>query len=127
MVHGVVSSMPFIGIALTIGVFALAGSPPFSIFFSELLILISGFMKGAYISTGIFLAVIASTFGAMIYHFSKMLFGKKPDDMDVSKTGLGAGAVFILLLVIIVSFGLCMPSFLNNVINSAVNVLIKGS
>lgn len=122
-IHGIIQSMPFTGTVVLIGAFALAGAPPFSIFFSEIIILISGFTKGSYIAMGLFLLIIAVIFGAVIHHFSKMIFGKKPDGMPVEKEVLSNKSAFLILLAFIIGFGLGIPDFFNKILNSAVELL----
>jgi len=123
MIKGVVSSMPFTGAMFTLGMFAIIGMPPFSIFFSELLILMAGFGRGLYLASGLYLFFIALIFGGMLFHFSKVLFGEKPDDMEVSKESASAKIVFIFLFVIAIILGLAMPAFLNKIIVSGVAIL----
>ena len=95
MIKGVISSMPFTGIIFILGMFALIGMPPFSIFFSELLILISGFSRGLYLASGLYLFFIAVIFGGILYHFTRVLFGEKPEDMNIAKEGMSAKTAFI--------------------------------
>ncbi|MCB4791156.1 MAG: hydrogenase 4 subunit F [Elusimicrobia bacterium] len=126
LMNGIIESMPFTGFFVIAGAFALAGMPPFSIFFSEIIILISGFMKGSYISSLIYLLVIALIFGAIIYHIIKIVFGKKPDNMSIAKEPLSVKSAFIFLFIFIAFFGITMPAFFDKIINSTVEVLLKG-
>jgi hydrogenase-4 component F len=70
--------LPFTGMAMLLGVFALTGFPPFSIFISEIMIIIAAFTKGSYLIAAILLLFLAVIFGAFIHHFAKMLFGNLP-------------------------------------------------
>jgi len=108
MIRGVVESMPFTGIMFLLGTFALTGFPPFSLFFSELLLIVAGFLKGAYIVTGLLLFFLALIFSAMISHFSRMLFGHAPKGMLKTKEPLGAKAAFVILLAVISISGLSL-------------------
>lgn len=123
MIKGVVSSMPFTGVMLVLGMFALTGMPPFSIFFSELLILVAGFSKGLYLASGLYLFFIALIFGGILYHFSRVLFGNKPEGMEVAGERGSTKMVFVFLLVLMIIFGLAMPAFLNKIILSSVAIL----
>jgi hydrogenase-4 component F len=123
LICGAIQSMPFTGVFVIMGAFALAGSVPFSIFISEIIILIAGFMKGAYIAMGLFLLLIAVVFGSIISHFSKMVFGKKPADMPVSREPMTGKFSFIFLSVFIVVLGISMPVFFSKILHSAVNIL----
>lgn len=122
-VSGVIQSMPFTGVMLIIGVFAIAGSPPFSIFLSEMMILISGFVKGSYVTCGVFLLVVAAIFGAIVYHFSKMIFGKKPDNIIITGESLSNKLAFLFLIVFILTLGIHIPGLLDRILNSSVGIM----
>jgi len=77
--------MPFAASAAFLGMFAIAGLPPFSIFMSEFTVLSAGFKGGFYYSSSVILLFLAIIFGALVYHFSGMLYGKKPAEMLKSK------------------------------------------
>ena len=123
MIRGVINSMPFTGVMFTLGMFALIGMPPFSIFFSEFLILMAGFGRGLYLASGLYLFFIALIFGGILYHFSKVLFGDKPDDMKAAKDSLNVKIVFVFLFIVIAVFGLAMPAFLNKIIVSGIAII----
>ncbi|OGS28127.1 MAG: hypothetical protein A2297_09570 [Elusimicrobia bacterium RIFOXYB2_FULL_48_7] len=122
-IHGVTQALPFTGIFVVAGVFALGGSPLFSIFISEMMILIAGFTQGAYASMGIFLFLISIIFGALVYHFNRMAFGRKPEDMQATKEPLGGKLAFIFLAVLVIVFGITMPAFFDKLIKASVDIL----
>jgi len=97
-IRGVISVMPFTGFMLLLGVFALTGFPPFSLFISELLIIIAAFTKGTYLIAALLLFFLAVIFGAFIYHFGKMLFGNLPKGMEPIGEPLSGKLAFIFLL-----------------------------
>lgn len=98
-IRGVISVMPFTGIAMLIGVFALAGFPPFSIFISEMMIVIAAFVKGSYLAASAMLVFLSVIFGAFIYHFGPMLFGAPPAGVPVKGEPLSEKLALIFLLV----------------------------
>ncbi|MFA5143559.1 MAG: hydrogenase 4 subunit F [Candidatus Omnitrophota bacterium] len=126
MIRGVIKTMPFIGTVVIIAGFALVGSPPFSIFLSEIIIIISAFTKGAYFTSALLLLFIPVIFGGIIFHLSKIIFGRPPEKMTVSGEPLSGKIVFIFLLVLICVMGLKVPSLLNGAIVSATEIL-KGA
>jgi hydrogenase-4 component F len=126
MIRGVIESMPFIGAVLIIATFALVGSPPFSIFLSEIIIIISAFTKGAYVTSVLLLLFISIIFGGVVFHLSKVIFGRRPADMAVEREALSSKAVFVFLLVLICIMGFKVPSFMNSILVSAAEVL-KGA
>ncbi|MBI3990690.1 MAG: hydrogenase 4 subunit F, partial [Candidatus Omnitrophica bacterium] len=111
-IHGVIKALPFTGIMALLGVFALAGFPPFSIFISEIFILIAAFTKGSYVVGGLLLLFLAIIFGAFIYHFGKMLFGNMPKDMTAPKEPLIGKIAFLFLFFQACSLIVIMP-FIN--------------
>lgn len=104
-IRGVIASMPFTGVAVLIGVFALTGFPPFSIFISEIMIIIAAFIKGSYVAAGALLLFLAVIFGAFIHHFGGMLFGEAPKEMAVTGESLSGKLAFLFLLIPICFMG----------------------
>jgi len=126
MIRGVLGSMPFTGAMALIGVFALAGMPPFSIFISEMMVIFSAFSKGAYLTAVLALFSIVIIFAGIIYHFTRMIFGKVPKQMKVFREPLSSKMAFTFLLFMICVFGLSMPWVFKNIINS-VTLIMRGA
>jgi len=101
--------MPFTGFMLLMGAFALAGMPPFSIFISEIFIICAAFLKGYYLVTFLLLGFIAVIFGAVVNHFSKILFGNIPKGMPVIKEPLSGKLAFLFLFIQICAVGIILP------------------
>lgn len=125
LIKGVINVMPFTGVILILGAFALAGSPPFSIFLSEIMILTAGFQQGSYTGAILFLLFVGIIFAAIIYHFSKVIFGNKPQAIMVTHGQITAKLSLILLLILILIFGISIPVFFDKFILNAVEI-IKG-
>ncbi len=109
IIRGVISTMPFTGFMLLMGAFALAGMPPFSIFISEIFIICAAFLKGYYLVTFLLLGFIAVIFGAVVNHFSKILFGNIPKGMPVIKEPLSGKLAFLFLFIQICAVGIILP------------------
>lgn len=105
-IKGVIRLMPFTGIMVLLGVFALTGFPPFSIFASEILILIAAFAKGSYVIGSCLLLFLGIVFGAFIFHFGKMLYGHKPKDMVCEGEPASGKLAFVFLLILMLSGGI---------------------
>lgn len=108
-IRGVMKILPFSGIMVFLGVFALTGLPPFSIFFSEILIIIAAFLKGSYLTAGLLLLFLSVIFGAFIYHFGRILFGNSPKDMIPAGEPLSAKLAFLFLFFQICAIGIALP------------------
>lgn len=106
-IRGVIKALPFTGIMVLVGVFALTGFPPFSMFISELMILVAAFTGNSYLVAGLLLLCLAVIFGAFIYHFGEMLFGNLPKGMTVTGEPLSSkiAYTFLLLLIFIPGIG----------------------
>ncbi len=107
-IRGVIKALPFTGIMVLLGCFALTGLPPFSLFISEMMILIGAFNRSSYLVAGLLLLFLAVIFGAFIYHFGKMLFGNLPKGMIVTRESLSAKLAFLFLLFLICALGIGM-------------------
>lgn len=110
-IRGAVIALPFTGFMMFLGVFALAGMPPFSVFFSEIIIIIAAFIKGSYLAAGMLLMFLAIIFGAFIYHFGEMLLGNPPKDMAVKAAPLSEKLAFLFLFGQMCIFGIIMLLF----------------
>ena len=107
-IRGVIKVLPFTGIMILLGCFALTGFPPFSIFISEIMIIMAAFTSGSYLIAALLLLFLAVIFGAFIYHFSKMLFGNLPKGMTVMGEPLSGKLAFIFLLLLICGLGIVL-------------------
>ncbi|HOW35674.1 MAG TPA: hydrogenase 4 subunit F [Candidatus Omnitrophota bacterium] len=105
MIRGVIRVLPFAGVMTLAGMFALTGFPPFSIFVSELIIIIAAFTKGSYVVAVLFLLFIAIIFGAFAYQFGKMLFGNLPKGMAKAPEPLSGKLAFLFLFVQMLAVG----------------------
>jgi len=124
-IRGVLLSMPFTGFMVLAGTLALAGMPPFSIFFSELIILISAFSKGSYLAAGLFLFFVALIFGAIVHHFSKMLFGAKPEGLAEETEPVETKICFLFLFLFICAVGFTVPQPLGTLIDTVSDMFSK--
>ena len=98
----------FTGMMMLLGVFALTGFPPFSIFFSEIMIIIAAFTKGSYLLAAALLLFLAVIFGAFINHFGKMLFGNLPKGMVQRGEPLSGKLAFLFLTILICTVGIAL-------------------
>lgn len=125
-IKGVVHLLPFTGVMVLIGVLAAAGLPPFSIFFSELLIISAAFLKDSYLVAGLLLALIAVIFGALVHHFGRILFGKPRKGLLPEAEPFPGVLAFLFLLFFTCALGLAMPDAIGRLLLSAVE-LVRGS
>ncbi|MBP6920200.1 MAG: hydrogenase 4 subunit F [Candidatus Omnitrophica bacterium] len=123
LIRGVGRSMPFTGVLCAAAACALIGFPPFSIFMSELLIVISGFSKGAYALTAALLFFLAVAFGAVIFHIWRMLSGRMPKGLQQADEPLSIQAAYVFLFIFILGLGIWVPGIIRDGITAAAQVL----
>lgn len=122
-ISGALRALPFVGtFALVIG-FAVAGTPPFSVFTSEIMVLIAGLAGRNYLASGIMFAALAAVFASIIYYVSKAVFGVKPESVSSGDESRGVKAALIFLTAVIFVFGIAVPPFFRNILNAAAAVL----
>jgi hydrogenase-4 component F len=123
-IQGFIRAAPYAGTFLMLGAFSLAGTPPFSIFISELLVLKAGLTTGHYFAIAIFLVMVIVIFAGLIHHAGKMAFGEPGP--DVPRNGEPASGVLAMsvLVVAMVLLGLTIPAELNNILTRAVEVTL---
>jgi len=116
--QGMIKIMPFTGIAMFLGFFALVGMPPFSIFISKLSILICAFEGGYYLVAAAMLIFIALAFAGLLYHIARVVLRNKPQAMPLQKEPLSLKIALLFLGAFILGFGLIIPKdFLNLLVN----------
>lgn len=130
-VCGVISKMPVLGILTFIGILSLSGTPPFNVFVSEFTILKAASENGRWWPLGLFLFFVIFVFFGLLSSFGRMLFSSSRCESDVEfqkghsfgvSDALSYGAMFVLALLIII-FGIYVPSTIDNLIKNAIYVL----
>ena len=77
-------------------------------FLADILIICAAFLKGYYLITLLLLGFIAIIFGAVVHHFSKILFGSTPKGMSVVKEPLSGKIAFLFLFIQICALGIVL-------------------
>ncbi|HOV24819.1 MAG TPA: hydrogenase 4 subunit F [Pseudobacteroides sp.] len=125
-VNGLLKIMPVTGTLFLLGLFAIAGMPPFSVFFSELSVGLSAASEYHYVLASILLILIAVIFAGIAVTTLKMFYGNTDsNDLqsgEINKPGIAA---IIVIFIIITVTGVYMPEPVKNIVDSAV-LTIKG-
>lgn len=112
LMQGMFKVAPFTAGALLLGVFALTGSPPFSIFISKILILFAAFGGKRYIIAAVMLLLLAVVFAGLLQHITKIVFGNKPQNIVTRiKEPLSTKVAVLFLAVFVVWFGVKIPDW----------------
>jgi hydrogenase-4 component F len=123
MIRGAMHVMPFTAVVFLAGTFAITGFPPFSIFMSELLIIIAAFLKGSYAVIAAVLFFLVLSFGAVIYHISRILFGRHPNGQARIIEPGTARIAYLFLLILIIVLGLAIPQIISEGIAAAGQIM----
>ncbi|MDP1854085.1 MAG: hydrogenase 4 subunit F [Candidatus Omnitrophota bacterium] len=125
LMQGMFKIAPFTAGALLLGVFALTGSPPFSIFISKILIILAAFGGKRYAIAAVMLLLLAVVFAGLLQHITKIVFGNKPQNMIKIKEPLSTKAAVLFLAIFIVWFGMKVPVWFSGLL-SACGKIISG-
>ncbi|HET6370370.1 MAG TPA: proton-conducting transporter membrane subunit, partial [Nitrospiria bacterium] len=126
-VNGVIQVMPVTGTVFLLGALALTGSPPFSLFVSEFTILTAGFSGGAVFASLFMLAALVLSFGGIMFHVNRIVFGPAPRGVDREKESLWATAPLLMQMFFVTLLGVYIPPFLNEMIHRAVHIIAGGN
>lgn len=127
-IRGLLKILPVSGLVFFLGLFAIAGTPPFSIFASEVNVLASIFEKKQFIAGAALAILLALVFVGIAINLFKIFHGE-PADKDIlpGETNKPGVAVIIILLLIISLSGLFMPDPLKNLITEAQKIISGGA
>jgi hydrogenase-4 component F len=99
-IRGLLARRPGVAVPFLVGVVALLGLPPFSLFFSEVAIVVGGFQQGlGWVMAGAVLLLLVM-FVAMSRHVVAMLFGAGPPEAAADRAPYGPRLPLILALAV---------------------------
>jgi hydrogenase-4 component F len=107
---------------LLIGMLAIAGLPPFSLFVSEFAILNAAFSQERHLIVTVVLLALVIGFGALIFQLQGMMSGSSPVSKKPSTT-VSEIAAMSLCACVVIALGMYLPPVLINIIHSAMAVL----
>jgi hydrogenase-4 component F len=108
-VRGLLKAAPWTGVAFLCGTLALAGLPPFGLFFSEFIIFRAGFEahSAAYAVTAI--ALLALVFAGMLGSVNRMLYGQVSEKVAPGDPFRWPMMPMGLNVILLVGFGVLLP------------------
>lgn len=121
-IRGVSSLMPMTAVLFIAGALAITGSPPFSIFLSEVTILTGGLSAPNYLAAGIYIVLLSMIFAAFMYHVSKMMFGEPTEGIAKGELERSRFLPMGVLLVMILVMGIFIPSQLHDLLENIANL-----
>jgi len=121
-IRGLIKTQPRVGWGLLMGTIAIAGFPPFGVFTSEFLVLLSTMHSYPWL-TPLLLLGIGIAFAGLFRHLQPMVYGDKPEGQAAVKANLWPVMIHLAL---VLWLGLAIPGFLAHWFSQATQ-LISGS
>jgi hydrogenase-4 component F len=121
-ITGMARTLGWTSIFLTVGILAVIGLPPFSIFVSEFAILNAAFFQESHAVVTVVLLALVVGFGALIFQLQRMLAGEPSLARKAMITAPELAAMALCAAVVIL-FGMYVPHLFTNLIHSAMTVL----
>lgn len=125
-VTGILKVLPVTGVIFLLGLFAIAGTPPFSIFTSELSVITSVFQKGNFWVGAAVVLLLAIVFAGIMLTLLRMFFGDAPKDIPKGELNVPGIVCMLVLLAVITVTGLYLPGGIKGLIDSAQRIIIGG-
>ncbi len=126
-VRGVLRTMPLTGVLMLVGLFAITGSPPFSLFISEFSILNAGFLASRFVAVGLYLLFLLLVFVGFLLAFGGMAFGTPPEGMRAREVSPWNSAAMVLLVAFVATMGVYVPGFFVDLLAQAGATIVPGA
>ena len=123
-IKGAIKLLPYTGTAFLLGLFAIAGTPPFSIFASEFSIMSAIFKEGDFIIGSVLIMLLAFVFAGIAIALFRIFYGtssmETPQPGEINIPGTIAA---LILLLMISTMGLLIPEQLKELLHNAQNII----
>jgi hydrogenase-4 component F len=124
VMRGFLRVAPLAGTLLLMGAFSLAGTPPFSIFVSELIVVRAGIAGGNLAAVAVFLAMVVIIFAGLIHHVGQMAFGAPDPGADRAREAPSPLVGMALLAAVMLLFGIWIPVRPDRVLAAATEIIL---
>ena len=126
-IRSLIKVLPISGPVFLLGLFAIGGTPPFSIFTSEFSILIAIFDKNGFAIGITLIGLLTLVFVGIMMTLFKMFYGKNiMKEVKEGETNKYGAFVIVIMLVIISITGLYLPQGIKNLIVEAQKIITGG-
>jgi hydrogenase-4 component F len=119
LMKGFLHIAPFMATLLLMGAFSLAGTPPFSIFISEIIIIKSGLATAHTVMVAVLLLMMVIIFAGLIHHMGQMAFGETSPGADRGRESCSSLLGTLVLAAVMVLLGVTMPAAISRAANPA--------
>ncbi len=124
VMKGFLGIAPVAGTLLLMGAFSLAGTPPFSIFVSELIVVRAGIAAGRWVAVAVFLAMVVIIFAGLVHHVGQMVFGTADGTAERGREAPSPLLGMLLLAAAMVLFGVWIPVRPDRVLAAATEIIL---
>ncbi|HET8539158.1 MAG TPA: proton-conducting transporter membrane subunit [Anaeromyxobacter sp.] len=124
LMKGFLGVAPIAGTLLLMGAFSLAGTPPFSVFVSELMVIRAGIATGRWVSVAVFLAMVVIIFAGLVHHVGQLAFGAADGHVERGREPLSPLVALVLLAIVMVLFGVWIPIEPDRVLSAATEIVV---
>jgi hydrogenase-4 component F len=124
LMKGFLGVAPVAATLLLLGAFSLAGTPPFSIFMSELIVIRAGIAAGRWVPVAVFLVMVVIIFAGLVHHVGAMAFGVAegtPDRRPEARSPLVGMAILAAAMVLL---GVLVPLHLDRILVRATEIVL---
>jgi len=127
-VKSLLKVMPATGAAFLLGLFAISGTPPFSVFASEFNVMASIFAEGRFMLGALFVILLAFIFAGIAVTLFRIFHEDEVNGGEIAATTNKQGtAAILVLLAAIAVMGIYMPDQLKQLITSASSIIGGGA
>jgi hydrogenase-4 component F len=125
-VKGLLKVLPFTGFVFLLGIFAIVGMPPFSVFASEISVLISAVKADYLLAAFVFIILIVVVFAGVSSNLLRMFFGNRNENIKPGELNIHGTVVIVLLLITISVSGIYLPHQIKTILDSASSIVMGG-
>lgn len=122
-VQGLGRRSPLAGAALLAGALAVTGAPPFVLFLSEMSILRGGALDHRFLVTAVLVACMVGAFCAVLYHVSRMVFGKAGQSAPPPPFPKSYALALLAAFLPVLALGVGLPSSVQHLLHLAAAAL----
>jgi hydrogenase-4 component F len=122
-VSGVIHVLPATGILLLVATLAMTGTPPFSIFQSEFMILSAGMAGGRDWLVAVFMICVVTIFAGFLSHIVRMSLGATPPNTLRASGCRWKLTAMAMVLAPLVVLGLWLPGSLFELVQAAARII----
>jgi hydrogenase-4 component F len=122
-IRGILKTMPVTGTVFLLGLFAITGMPPFSIFTSEFGILSAAAGERKYLSLILAIVFLVMVFAGVAVRMLKMFYGAPGREMPAGEPDKLSPVILVIFIILIAITGFYIPGPLNQLLSGARDII----